>query len=114
MLIPDAAFFLTPARIACRLPCGQEVALKLAPSGSAEEQQLKREARAYRAVQELWGAGVPELLLAGPLVAFGPGYGVGTAVLPGRRLQPGAASLCSALQLTLTKTCMEYLGLFNA
>ena len=69
------------------------MALKLAPSGTDQARQLQREARAYRAVQDVWGAGVPKLLLAGPMVAFGAGYGIGTAVLPGRCLQPGAVSL---------------------
>ncbi|KAK9902748.1 hypothetical protein WJX75_004828 [Coccomyxa subellipsoidea] len=38
-------------------------------------------------------AGVPKLLLAGPMLAFWAGYGIGTAVLPGRRLQLGDRDL---------------------
>ena len=57
---------------------------------------LQNEARAYLALQDLWGKDVPELLLAGPLVTFGSGYALGTSLLPGRSLQQGAGSFAIA------------------
>ncbi|BDA48478.1 hypothetical protein COCOBI_12-1570 [Coccomyxa sp. Obi] len=76
-----------------RMPSGRPVALKLAGSGDPEEHLLQNEARAYLALQDLWGKGVPELVLAGPLVAFGSGYALGTSLLPGRPLQHGDSEL---------------------
>jgi hypothetical protein len=73
----------------CRLPDGSQWAVKVAPRGSEKEMQLRHEAKGYLTVRELWKAGVPEVLLAGPLLAIGVGYGIGTALVPGHPLQPG-------------------------
>ncbi|CAL8471202.1 g10744 [Coccomyxa elongata] len=82
-----------------RMPCRRKMALKVAASGCREEEMLRNEANAYFAVQDLWNEAVPELLLAGDLQAVGGGYGLGTAVLPGRPLQPGDAELLPALAI---------------
>lgn len=74
---------------ACRLPDGSQLAVKVAPCGSEKEMQLRHEAKGYLTVRELWKVHVPELLLAGPLLTIGDGYGIGTALVPGHPLQPG-------------------------
>ncbi len=101
------------------MPCGRSVALKLAPARGDEADMLRNEAHAYLALQDLWGKDVPELLLAGPLVTFGSGYALGTALLPGRPLQQGAdpytiAGLCDIWDVCghfhhLTCICQEEL-----
>ena len=65
------------------------MALKLVPSRSEAEAQLRKEASAYLAMRDIWGSGLPELLLAGPLRACRRGYGLGTALLQGRALSAG-------------------------
>ncbi|KAK9901318.1 hypothetical protein WJX75_006159 [Coccomyxa subellipsoidea] len=79
-----------------RLPDGSQWAVKVAPRGSEKEMQLRHEAKGYLTVRELWKAGVPEVLLAGPLLAIGVGYGIGTALVPGHPLQPGDQDLLPA------------------
>ncbi|BDA46650.1 hypothetical protein COCOBI_09-1030 [Coccomyxa sp. Obi] len=92
LALPQSSLPGSTSEVAMRMPCGREVALKVAASGYREEETLRNEVQAYLAVQDLWNRGVPELLLAGDLCAVGSGYGLGTAVLSGRPLQKGCRS----------------------
>lgn len=74
----------------CHRTCqGMNVALKIASIGSSKHHSLKHQLMCLLALRSLWGQCVPHVMLAGDLTSMQHGYGLGTALVPGRHPKSG-------------------------
>ena len=90
----------------CSLPGSGDIALKIAHTSSKKAEALQAEIDAYMVLEEVWGAAVPRLMLAGEMQAHGHGIVLGTEFLKGRRLRTGITS-CMANLAVVSIACSK-------